>query len=476
MHGALLGLFLLLWVHGAAEAQLISPGKLAQDHAELEGFTNCTQCHTLGEKVPDGKCLACHETLAARIEAEKGYHATFTQTCVECHSDHRGRDYQLIRWEPEEFDHELAGYPLEEAHADLECKQCHTTESFLGLSQDCLSCHEDEHSGQLSTNCLDCHTFVDWQPVKFDHEQADFKLRGKHVELDCAQCHPDGLFKGIEFAQCSDCHEDQHRGQFAADCTSCHGVDGWVPSFFDHETARFKLRGKHVEVDCQQCHQGGLYRPLDFQDCSACHQDIHQPSLGTDCQRCHTVSGWTEASDFFDHQTTQFPLEGAHQQVNCEQCHQQHVFRGTPFAECRDCHEDYHEGQFTQDCASCHEVAQWVPSFFDHEQSRFKLRGGHVGLDCVQCHSEGHYKPMETACMACHTGPHQGQFADDCSACHTVELWEVADFDHDRTAFRLEGAHAGVACEKCHALETASDGSGFRRFKPLAMECQDCHQ
>ena len=38
----------------------ISPGKLTDAHAHLEGMGNCTQCHDLGNKVPDQKCLACH--------------------------------------------------------------------------------------------------------------------------------------------------------------------------------------------------------------------------------------------------------------------------------------------------------------------------------------------------------------------------------------------------------------------------------
>ena len=29
----------------------LSPGPLTNAHASLEGITNCTQCHTLGEKI-----------------------------------------------------------------------------------------------------------------------------------------------------------------------------------------------------------------------------------------------------------------------------------------------------------------------------------------------------------------------------------------------------------------------------------------
>lgn len=485
MRIVLLAVFCVFIGHCDIGAQLLSPGKLAQDHAELEGLSNCTQCHTLGEKVPDDKCLACHEDLAVRIEADKGFHATVEQTCVECHSDHKGRDFKLIRWQPEEFDHNLTGYELEDAHGELECKSCHTTESYLGLSQDCLSCHEDEHRGQLGTSCLDCHTLLDWTPEKFDHDQAEFTLQGKHIDVECAECHPDGTYKPLEFQNCVDCHTDQHKGQFTETCTTCHTVEGWIPSLFDHETAAFKLRGQHVDVECAECHPGGAYKPLEFQNCVDCHTDQHEPSLGLNCGKCHAVSGWQQASDGFDHQQTRFPLKGAHKQVECEQCHVLDQFKGIAFAECRDCHTDQHEGQFAEDCVSCHSETAWKPTSFEHERSRFKLRGQHIDVECIECHPQGNYKPLDTDCMACHTDPHQGQFAVidpewgqftvDCSHCHTVDQWVMINFDHDHSVFKLNGAHTEVDCEKCHLLETADDGSNFRRFKPLPMNCQDCH-
>ena len=423
--------------------------------------------------------------MAARIEADKGFHVTVEDKCVECHSDHQGRDFQLIRWVPEEFDHTLAGYPLEGAHGTLKCESCHKGASYLGLSQDCLSCHEDQHRGQLDTHCLDCHSFADWKPEKFDHETAQFQLRGKHIAVECAQCHPQGNYKPLEFQNCVDCHTDQHNGQFTEDCTSCHAVEGWKLSLFDHETAQFQLRGKHIAVECAQCHPQDNYKPLEFQNCVDCHSDRHEPSLGLNCEKCHVVNGWQQASDSFDHQRTNFPLKGAHEKVECEKCHLLDQFKGIAFAECRDCHSDQHQGQFTQDCVSCHGETAWKPTFFEHQRSRFKLEGAHVDVECAKCHPQGNYKPLDTACMACHTDPHHGQFTVedskwgkftvDCNHCHAVDQWVAIHFEHDRSAFKLEGAHAQTTCDKCHLLETAADGSTFRRFKPVPMECQDCH-
>ncbi|MCX6283385.1 MAG: hypothetical protein NTW31_04010 [Bacteroidetes bacterium] len=54
----------------------ISPGQLASVHSNLEGISNCTHCHTLGDKVTNDKCLSCHTELKARLDLHKGYHAS----------------------------------------------------------------------------------------------------------------------------------------------------------------------------------------------------------------------------------------------------------------------------------------------------------------------------------------------------------------------------------------------------------------
>ena len=63
-------------------AQLLSPGKLARGHAQLEGVGNCTKCHAAGEQVAADRCLACHDQLAARIRAALGSAAVGTRRQV----------------------------------------------------------------------------------------------------------------------------------------------------------------------------------------------------------------------------------------------------------------------------------------------------------------------------------------------------------------------------------------------------------
>jgi uncharacterized paraquat-inducible protein A len=66
LYATLLMLFLAVTAHAQ-----ISPGDLSGPHAELEGMMHCTECHVLGGKVSNEKCLDCHKELKDRIVRTK---------------------------------------------------------------------------------------------------------------------------------------------------------------------------------------------------------------------------------------------------------------------------------------------------------------------------------------------------------------------------------------------------------------------
>ena len=108
--------FILILVEGVSQ---LSPGKLSEPHAHLEGLSNCTQCHSLGDRVPDDKCLSCHQEINDLILSGRGYHVSSDMNgkdCVDCHNDHHGRKFEMIRFEESTFDHLLAGFELQGAH------------------------------------------------------------------------------------------------------------------------------------------------------------------------------------------------------------------------------------------------------------------------------------------------------------------------------------------------------------------------
>lgn len=519
--------FILLSVIAAGQ---ISPGDLANAHADLEGIMNCTQCHVLGGGVSDQKCLDCHEELKVRIEKGKGYHASEEvrgQNCVTCHSDHYGRDFDMVRFNENDFKHQLTGYVLTGRHAGIDCRQCHTpdlirdadlknnTSTYLGLGTDCLSCHEDVHRNTLPDDCASCHTTDAFSPAgNFNHNNTSFVLKGQHRNVACVRCHPvskrDGAdfqrFTGISFGNCTSCHTDVHQNKFGNNCTECHteqsfAVAGYSRNF-DHNMTGFKLTGRHRYVECRQCHEGNFTEPLPHNTCASCHMDYHKREFATskgspDCAECHTVNGFSENLYTIEqHNQGAFVLEGAHLATPCFACHRQSTrwrFRDVG-EQCVDCHTDVHAGYMDEkyyaghSCENCHVVAGWHEIQFDHNLTRFELAGAHALQDCISCHGPGEkdevdkfasFSNLSMECDGCHQDVHHNQFVYSgttaCQDCHGFESWIPSEFNHNETAFKLDGKHAETNCTSCHK-EVEEEGEIYVFYKIKKFECVDCHQ
>ncbi|MFQ6613267.1 MAG: cytochrome c3 family protein, partial [Fidelibacterota bacterium] len=310
-----------------------SPGKLSRYHAGLEGNSQCVKCHDIGKKEVSDGCQKCHTPLLERIEAKKGYHADKAENCQACHSDHNGRDFELVYWPKDikNFDHDETGYTLSGKHRDTKCRDCHQQKNivdtmvrswagdhprfhvldrtFLGLGTACLTCHEDTHKDEVSDKCAQCHNTLDWKKAadEFDHSRARFLLTGAHQKVPCGKCHkiPDNAQKvwqltGMAYDQCGRCHEDPHKGSYGSTCERCHTTVDWKKDRkrFDHNATKYPLVGKHIQVACQDCHtpqkQGTLPK---FDLCTRCHSDEHDGQFlkraeGTECSQCHTVYGF----------------------------------------------------------------------------------------------------------------------------------------------------------------------------------------
>lgn len=509
----------------------LSPGDLTRAHEQLEGLTNCTQCHVLGKKVTNEKCLDCHKEIRNLIDSKRGYHASAEvkgKDCFVCHSEHHGKNFQITRFDQENFDHKLTGYVLEGKHAKINCKDCHKPEfvqkkitrkksagTFLGLQTSCLTCHEDFHQQSLSPDCASCHGFDAFRPAPgFDHQKTAFPLRGKHQQADCAKCHREEErngkkiqhFTNVAFANCTACHEDVHKNKFGQDCTTCHSENSFhqVASLpdFNHNRTGFPLTGKHQTVDCRLCHKQSFTAKITHNRCSNCHSDYHkgqfaQNGKSPDCADCHTVNGFIPS--FFTiemHNQGKFRLEGAHLATPCFSCHRQNErweFRQIG-GKCVDCHKNIHQGFMAdkyipeQRCEICHSVNDWDGVTFDHRQTGFALEGKHAETTCRKCHfaqenGSGYvqrFSNMESYCESCHADVHRDQFRENyktrCDRCHGFENWEASRFDHDRSRFKLEGAHTKVDCGKCHAPATEPEGT-YTRYKLFKNEiqCVNCH-
>jgi hypothetical protein len=520
-------IFIMMISYFSLSAQ-ISPGDLSTPHSHLEGISNCTQCHVLGNKISNEKCLTCHTEIQIRMNLQKGYHASADvkgKQCFVCHSEHNGKKFQLIRLEVSKFDHNLAGYPLSIPHAKKECIDCHNTKfiadaklkakknTYLGINTECLNCHADYHLKTLSPVCLNCHNPDSFKlATKFNHDNARFQLAGKHKNVDCLKCHKVKMiegnkyqeFRGIQYSNCTSCHKDPHQNQFGQNCRQCHSEESFqiVKGIknFDHNKTNFKLEEKHLIVNCKSCHKTKLTDPLKYENCTDCHVDYHNKQfvkngVAPDCSQCHTVKGFTGFSYTVEqHNMGPFPLQGGHMAIPCFECHKKQEkwnFRGIG-VNCKDCHTDIHQ-TFIQakyypeaNCRICHNENRWGDVIFDHSKTQFILTDAHGKQSCRACHftldSKGaiqqKFSGLSRNCSNCHKDNHYNQFEKNgitnCEECHETKNWKASKFDHNNAAFKLEGKHNNVPCAKCHKPQ--QEGSTFYvKYKLKEYKCESCH-
>ncbi len=278
------------------------------------------------------------------------------------------------------------------------------------------------------------------------------------------------------------------------------------PTKFDHLTTGFELLGAHLNVPCESCHVGAIFKGTP-RDCASCHSVGARISatvkpqdhvLSTDrCDGCHNTVAWKPVSHF-DHQEVQGSCATCHNGINAQGKSLNHIAS-------------------TMECESCHSVFGWKPVIrVDHTQVNGTCTNCHDGKNatgkpanhipttdsCDNCHSTFQWKPANVShkgdvsnCVACHngsvaTGKTQGHMAttDQCAACHTVVAWKpVASVDHAQVIGSCHSCHDGKMakgkptnhpqtdnnCQNCHSTTA---------FKPanvnhdgITDNCASCH-
>ena len=486
--------------HAGEDFALVSwPGGDPQrfDHAragwQLEGShqkTPCADCHKPALRVsPAAK-------LSGRRAPEWGW-VGLERDCVTCHEDvHRGRlgaacgnchgttDFKTIN--RGKFDHDRTRYPLRGRHREVACEKCHDFSAGKVVRNppfaNCTDCHADAHAGTATlagriVDCASCHAVEGWRPSTYtvaQHRLTKYPLEGRHQQVKCAACHlknPPGVPSSqlgsatVQMrplaTQCRDCHADDHGGQLASRpdrgaCAACHRVDGWTPSTFtvaNHATLRLRLEGRHAEIECAACH-------------------------GADRKGLPRLPG-------------------------PEVLGKARVALKPKETECAACHVDPHDGHAPR-CLDCHGERRFRPSLVDiaaHKHYKFPLDDAHAAVPCVACHEELKHPTATSSlvlvrwsfprllfaapkggCEGCHANPHGGQFAKRadrgaCEICHGMATFRPATrFDHNRdAAFSLKGAHANVACARCHPSSRGADGKPVVAYRPISAKCEACH-
>ncbi len=280
------------------------------------------------------------------------------------------------------------------------------------------------------------------------------------------------LIQSLVFGQ-----KSPHGENFDINCSNCHTTESWKVDVnkmkFDHGTTNFKLVGQHKDVNCASCHKSLKFTNTPT-NCVDCHTDIHQNSVGFDCANCHNPKSWLVSNILEIHEENRFPLTGAHQTLDCQQCHiTASLLNFKPLGvDCYQCHKQQYsstqtpnhiQAGFSKNCEKCHYLTSdsWGASGFIHDF--FPLTGGHAISDCSVCHKPATFKGVSTDCVTCHRTNYENTsnpnhlttgFGTDCATCHSIDAWIPSDFpEHDGLYFPIySGDHKGEwgACSDCH--------------------------
>ena len=132
-------------------------------------------------------------------------------------------------------------------------------------------------------------------------------------------------------------------------------------------------------------------------------------------------------------------------------------------------------GNLNVPCQNCHTATSWRPiravPEFDHNQTRYSLRGLHQSVVCTQCHVRPVFTNVGHRCQDCHADIHRRQLGANCEECHTVRGWQVSiqQIQQHNNRFPLTGAHAAVDCDSCHK------GGASSQFITMSTQCYSCH-
>jgi Class III cytochrome C family len=420
--------------------ELIEPGPLSEAHKKYE--SNCGNCHvSLKKEAQSSLCADCHKAIKQDIDRREGFHGKSElvkkSECVNCHAEHKGRDFKQALIIPLTFDHSATDYALDGKHANVECSACHKEgKKYSEAPNRCSGCHTDDpHRGSLGSDCQTCHSAADWKKIAaYDHSKTKFPLNGAHTKATCTACHTGEFYKGLA-SSCYECHavQDVHEARFGRACNDCHSEKDWKYTRFDHgKFTRFALLGAHAASKCADCH-GEKLTSKPPAACFDCHekQDFHKGQLGKDCASCHKTTAWRDEVTF-DHALTTFPLSGLHASVACESCHKTPAFKDAEKT-CYGCHkkDDVHEGRFASKCQTCHTAMPWSTVTFDHDRdTKYKLTGKHIKVGCNGCHTQKNAPSAKIAtdCLSCHRSQdvHRGSFGKDCGKCHSTSTFKSA--------------------------------------------------
>ena len=361
-------------------------------------------------------------------------------------------------------------FPLTGAHATVTCALCHTNGQYATLTTACSSCHLKDYQGTTNPNhvaagfpqdCQLCHTTTHWTGAKFDHTtRPSSRLTGAHITATCAQCHSSGSTQGPRPPLARRATSKDYQAHYEseprrprtshriASCATPPRIGQELPSI----TPR-RLRSRSPARTPQPLACSAI-RAACTRDsattCNSCHLKDFQGTTNPN----HVAAGFPQdcsavphhhgigAAATFNHSADQVSAHrrARHHHVRAMPCQRPvprppHGLQFMPLEGLSGHHQsEPRRGRLPAGLlAMPHHHRLERSDIRSHHPDHVPAHGqAHRRTTCVQCHSSGVYKGLNTACNSCHLNDYQGTtnpnhaaagFPQDCQLCHTTTDW-----------------------------------------------------
>jgi hypothetical protein len=244
-------------------------------------------------------------------------------------------------------------------------------------------------------------------------------------------------------------------------------------SDFNHLKTGFPLTGAHINVDCETCHVGGVFKGTPT-NCVGCHsagrrvvapfKPANHLITNAPCESCHT-----NTVSFLG---ARFNHIGV-QPNACTTCHNGNMGPGKPSG---------HVATIAS-CDTCHRSSSWIPAGFDHLSAVPPVSGR-----CNQCHNgvtaTGKYSlhlVTSASCDTCHTTGyttfaglkfnHAGVVPGACGTCHSGQTAGAPTQPPGHIPY------TGYGCDNCHRTPPATTSfyPATMNHAVISLGCSTCH-
>lgn len=284
------------------ETTFFSSGPVAAAHAKWE--KKCVTCHpSWGVQPVNATCgtTDCHANVL-QVNVRK------QDDCAACHSEHRGRNFNLVGdatrcWACHEatfskrlaWQHyqQIASFNISSAapsplalplHNERQALQLHVPQQETGL----IFAHAAHAKSSKQEDCQTCH-----QPLPGTVINALGAARAFPSHEECIRCH----------VEVGDREPETANARASTQCRKCHVREGNKVTRPSRSLSYVQFsHDNHKTTDCVVCHfpisNEDRYRPglrsvvypLPMEACLSCHKEQHATVSCLDCHRAHHSS------------------------------------------------------------------------------------------------------------------------------------------------------------------------------------------